>query len=229
MSELAVHPDADIYPMLPGDELAGLAADIKENGLRFSIILDAEGKTLIDGRNRLKACEIAGIEPRFERLNGEDPKAFIVSANLARRDMTKSQKAIALAMHYPEPDKPGRGRKGKALETSGFSRQRLGQARTILAYSPDIARAVLAGSQLFDKALEEVKAEQSKLTSAESQLIRLREEAPDLADLVAEERLLIAEAYSAYEKRKKLLVLVKRGWRRPACSQRCGHFSSAIL
>lgn len=54
MSELAVHPDADIYPMLSGDELAGLAADIKRNGLRFPIILDQEGKTLIDGRNRLK-------------------------------------------------------------------------------------------------------------------------------------------------------------------------------
>jgi ParB-like chromosome segregation protein Spo0J len=102
MSELAVHPDADIYPMLSGDELAGLAADIKHNGLRFPIILDREGKTLIDGRNRLKACEIAGVEPRFERLNGEDPKAFIVSANLARRDLSKGQKAIALAMHYPK-------------------------------------------------------------------------------------------------------------------------------
>jgi ParB-like chromosome segregation protein Spo0J len=84
--------------MLPGDELAALAADIKQNGLRFPIVLDAEGKTLIDGRNRLKACEIAGVEPRFERLNGEDPKAFIVSANLARRDMSKGQKAIALAI-----------------------------------------------------------------------------------------------------------------------------------
>jgi hypothetical protein len=38
---------------------------------------------LIDGRNRLKACEIAGVAPTFRDLNGEDPVAFIVSANLA--------------------------------------------------------------------------------------------------------------------------------------------------
>jgi hypothetical protein len=31
-------------------------------------------------------------------------------------------------------------------------------AHTILAYSSDIAQAVLAGSKLFDKALEEVEA-----------------------------------------------------------------------
>jgi hypothetical protein len=45
----------------------------------------------------------------LERLNRQDPKAFIVSANLARWVMTKGQKAIALAMHYPEPEKGGRG------------------------------------------------------------------------------------------------------------------------
>jgi hypothetical protein len=39
------------------------------------------GEVLIDGRNRLAACELAGVEPVVERLNGEDPAAFIVSAN----------------------------------------------------------------------------------------------------------------------------------------------------
>jgi hypothetical protein len=68
----------------------------------------------------------------LERLNGQDPKACIVSANLARWDMTKGQKAIALAMHYPEPEKGGRGKKSegaKVAETSGFSGRRLEQAR----------------------------------------------------------------------------------------------------
>jgi ParB-like chromosome segregation protein Spo0J len=56
MSELAVH----LFPMLADDELEELAADIK--GLLQRIVLDAEGRVL-DGRNRLAACEIAGVEP----------------------------------------------------------------------------------------------------------------------------------------------------------------------
>jgi hypothetical protein len=65
MSELAVHPVAALFPMLADDELEELAADIKANGLRFPIIRDKAGKTLIDGRNRLVACEIAGVKPDF--------------------------------------------------------------------------------------------------------------------------------------------------------------------
>jgi hypothetical protein len=109
----------------------------------------------------LKACELAGIEPRFELLNGEDPKAFIVSANLAQRDMTKGQKAIAYAMHYPEPEKLKRKGSGSSETEHQFSKVRLSQARQILAHSRDIANAVLAGSQPFDEALKDVKAKQA--------------------------------------------------------------------
>ena len=40
---------------------------------------------------------------------------------------------MALAMLYPEPEKGGRGK--KAPETGGFSRQRLGDARSVLRHS----------------------------------------------------------------------------------------------
>jgi hypothetical protein len=66
----------------------------------------------IDGRNRLAACKIAGVEPRFEKLNGADPAAYIVSSNLKRRNLKKGQQAMALAMIYPTPEKGGRGKKG---------------------------------------------------------------------------------------------------------------------
>ena len=66
MSELAVHPVAALFPMLAGDELEELAADIKARGLLQPIVLDAEGR-ILDGRNRLAACKIAGVEPNFIR------------------------------------------------------------------------------------------------------------------------------------------------------------------
>ena len=136
-AKMGVHPLADLFPMMTDDELTGLAAGIKANGLIHPIILDPTGKTVIDGRNRLRACEIAGVEPRFEKLSGQDPAAFIVSVNLARRNLKKGQQAMALAMIYPEPEKGGRGKKAvNPKETLGFSQMRLSQARTRSAPRP---------------------------------------------------------------------------------------------
>jgi len=91
-------------------------------------MLDAE-RQLIDGRNRLAACKLAKVEPRFEKLNRQDAKAFIVSANSERRNLSKGQQAMAFAFMYP-PEKGGRGK--KAVVTTGFSRERLSWARTVL-------------------------------------------------------------------------------------------------
>ena len=66
--------------MLPS-ELQELADDIKTNGLVYAIMRDKDG-TILEGRNRLAACEIAEIAPRFEEYKGNNPVAFIISANL---------------------------------------------------------------------------------------------------------------------------------------------------
>jgi hypothetical protein len=52
-----------------------------------------------------------------------DPIPFIVSANLERRNLTKGQRAMAMAMIYPEPEKGGRGKKRKPPVSGGFSRE----------------------------------------------------------------------------------------------------------
>lgn len=44
-----------------------------------------------------KACKRAGVEPRFETLNGKDPVTFIMSANERRRHMNKGQRAMEAA------------------------------------------------------------------------------------------------------------------------------------
>jgi ParB-like chromosome segregation protein Spo0J len=60
----AVHPLADLFPMMEPDDLAALADDIKANGLQQPIVVDDAG-VLIDGRNRLAACKRAGVEPIY--------------------------------------------------------------------------------------------------------------------------------------------------------------------
>ena len=146
------------------DELEGLIADladdIRANGLIHPIVRDYAG-VLIDGRNRLRACEIAGVAPTFVSLNGQDAAAYIVSANLARRSLTVGQRAMALAMIYPEP-KRGRGNNDEAVkgaETASFSYRRVQQARSVLKHSRALAEDVLAHRTSLDKVLETVELE----------------------------------------------------------------------
>ena len=83
---------------------------------------------------------------------------------------------MAVAILYPEPETGGRGKKAKALETSGFSRQRLGQARAVLRHSTDLALAVRGGARKLDEALDEAKAAQERRQSVGSAKKRLSDE-----------------------------------------------------
>lgn len=183
-----VHPDAELFPMMPEDELATLAADIKENGQVQPIILgDLDGKeVIVDGRNRLKACEIAGVEPKFQKINGQDQKAYILSVNVNRRHMTAAQRAMATAMIYPTAERGGARKKGSSSATKleGFSASRISYARAVLAHSPPIATAVLAGSKSLDEAYNEVQIATGKINNDSIRLRKLRDSRPDLAERV---------------------------------------------
>jgi hypothetical protein len=128
---IPAHPAADIFPMMSQAELDELEADIKANRLRFPLMLDAAGETLLDGRNRRRACEIAGVEPRCDRLHeGEDPVDYIVSVNIARRHLSAGQRAMALAMIRPTPE---RGKRTDLLSDLNKSKERFDFSRTLLS------------------------------------------------------------------------------------------------
>jgi hypothetical protein len=59
------------------------------------IVLDKDG-TILDGRNRYAACQLAGIEPTFTTYDGDDPEGYALAVNLARRNMNKGQMAIVI-------------------------------------------------------------------------------------------------------------------------------------
>jgi hypothetical protein len=80
------------------------------------------------------------------------------------RNMTKGQRAMTLAMIYPEPEKGGARERGSISETktelmrAKISDARLSQARTVLRHSRELAQAVVAGITPLDLALAEVQA-----------------------------------------------------------------------
>jgi ParB-like chromosome segregation protein Spo0J len=189
-----VHPVAALFPELDGEALAELAADIKANGLIHAILVD-EHDVLLDGRNRLKACKLAGVEPRFTVWRGGSIVARVISENLKRRHLTKTQQA-ALAVELkpllaaeaaqrmragkasdPTP-KVEEGRKRAALANEaaaqagklagGVGRTYVLQAEKVRAASPATFERLKAGSLTLADARKEVVREHRQRTEAEA-------------------------------------------------------------
>lgn len=93
-----IHPALTILPMMNVADLKSLAENIKANGLREPIHLH-QGM-VIDGRNRLSACHIAGVEPHYQtaELGTLLPVQYVLQQNLSRRNLTKSQLAAVGAL-----------------------------------------------------------------------------------------------------------------------------------
>ena len=89
------HPYAEIFPFASETDFATLSNDIKANGLLEPIVLLDD--MVLDGRNRYKACVAVGIDPRFVKYEGDDPLAFVISKNLARRHLDESQRSMVSA------------------------------------------------------------------------------------------------------------------------------------
>ena len=87
-----VHSAATLFPMMGAAALQELADDIREHGQREPVILF--DRKVLDGRNRLLACEMAGVEPRFvTRTDIGDPIDFVLSLNKHRRHLEPQQLA----------------------------------------------------------------------------------------------------------------------------------------
>jgi len=132
---LPIHPAAERFPPITGDELVTLGEDIKTVGLRVPIVLwkgdGHESLMLLEGRSRLDAMERVGIEIvkdgkldycafAHEVYEG-DPYAFVVSVNLHRRHLTAEQKRELIAVLLKaQPSKSNReiARQAKASPTT---------------------------------------------------------------------------------------------------------------
>jgi ParB-like chromosome segregation protein Spo0J len=194
---LYVHPVASLFPMMSSEELDDLAEDIRQNSQADPIILD-QHRQLVDGRNRLEACRRARVSPDISAVFLEDAVAFILSKNVTRRHLSKGQAAMAVAQ-------AGRfaSNQRATARTLGLSQPRLAYAMVVLEHAPDLVGTVLSGAMGLDEAYREATNRKRAAESEEAQMAELRLKADDLAALVVEGRLTLAEAAGALRKREE--------------------------
>lgn len=111
-----VHPAAELFPLMQDDEFASLVESIREQGLREAVWLTKDG-ALLDGRNRVRACQAAGVKPEFRQYDGDDPVAFVMALNMDRRHLTVGQRAMVALKLVPMYETEGR----KAQSVAGVS------------------------------------------------------------------------------------------------------------
>jgi hypothetical protein len=166
---LEPHHFAALFPELPSAELTLLARDIKTRGQLEPIVV-YKG-LILDGRNRYRACQIAGVKPRIEEFNERvakgSPEDFVLSRNLRRRHLSMGQKAT-LALDWseqmelnPDPERTKtsgrpRGTLSEAAKCIGINEQRVFEARQIRDANPGLYKEVKAGLRSLTSALMEI-------------------------------------------------------------------------
>lgn len=168
---LPVHPAADAFPMMSAGELKALAEDIKKNGMTTPITVLAKYigpycwyYALLDGRNRLAALELIGINPvRGRKLRGQrhdcglagdlgienqidpairyenpdDPYSYVISANIHRRHLTAEQSRNLIATLIKAD--PGRSDR-QIAETVKRSPTTVGTVRAKMEAAGDVSK-----------------------------------------------------------------------------------------
>lgn len=166
MSALEQHPLSAAFPSMPEDELRALAGDIKAHGLHSAIVI-YKGQVL-DGWHRYRACILAGVNPRTMEYKGNDPVAFVKSANWHRRHMTESQRAmtqVALS-EWREP-----GRQNNRATIAQLPPTSAGMGDTVAPMAPTVAD-MAKDAGVSERSIQRAKTVEAKGTEAVKAAVR---------------------------------------------------------
>ena len=90
------HPLSALFPPMTGREYQDLVADIKEHGVRVSIVVHDD--QIVDGWHRWRASQELGVECPMRHMDDEaDLQQIVLSANLYRRHMTDQARNALVA------------------------------------------------------------------------------------------------------------------------------------
>ncbi len=189
-----VHPFADAFPLVEGEAFAEMVADMKRNGLREPIVVAHDGVTLVDGRNRYRACEAAGVDVVHRLLPARYTEPMIldliVSSNVARRHLNQGQKAM-VALRYEEAIAEA-ARQDRIKNDGGHARDHAEQTIT-----PDLEPVDKNSRSSAAKAAAIVGASRSAVAQAKT----VQRDAPDLAAKVTSGDMALDAAYKQARQR----------------------------
>lgn len=149
MHDLECDDATGIFPMMSDEDFQELKRSIQTNGQLMPIEL-WQGR-LIDGRNRLKACRELMLEPKFralEELPCGSVVEYVAAANLHRRHLSASQRAMVAARMRAVYDAAARERRAhrpgaQAVVPFGNARDQAGSLVGVSGRSVDSATKVL--------------------------------------------------------------------------------------
>lgn len=196
---LEFHELANLFPMLPAEELSALAERIAGGGYdeAHPVVL-FEGKVL-DGRNRLEACRLLRDQgrlagpPPFRVFAGESALQFVLQENLHRRHLSASQKAAVAVDMLPHFEAEAKRRQvahlrsGTEIPVSAKLRERENggkssvQAAAAVSVSPRYVEEAKAIAEEAPEVFEQVRAGTATLQEAKREVKRRKRPPSKLA------------------------------------------------
>jgi hypothetical protein len=178
---------------MPNDEFSSFVEDIAAHGQREAVLI--HNGLILDGRHRASAVALLqerGVKIELQTREYDGPtdevtlQALVISANLARRQLTKSQRA-AIALDVL-PDYEARAKErlktNRRTPAAGFPKD------------PDLRRKTEEGIEAREEGDARKLAAMALSVSARyvSDMKRVKREAPDLVEKVRQGELTVPEA-----------------------------------
>jgi len=188
-----LHPVAEtVLPLMTTEEFTGLVKSIKAHGQLDPIILvEYEGEDVIlDGVCREIACVIAGVEPKYKKIEVDDPRNYWIAVNDLRVHLTPAQRAMADAI-LTEPDRDEEAYDHDQLPPMIVA------ARYVRQHGAQMyVDAIIKGNMSLYKAYDEVIAAQYKSQADRELSAQLKRFRPDLFELIEDGSVTFDEAVS---------------------------------
>jgi protein gp37/ParB-like chromosome segregation protein Spo0J len=189
-----VHPAAAHFPLIKGEEFEQLVAHVKARKLFEAIVLAPDGVTIVDGRNRFRACEAAKIKPRFrtlpKRTTEYDIIEIVIGANMRRRDLSTGQKAMIAQELAP------------MLEVAAKERMREGggDQRSVKARKNRRSGGTKSSQALPGRVANQVAKQANVGTTAVKKAKKIKQTSQRLADKVSSGEMTLEDAYKQANK-----------------------------